>query len=229
MTDNFKPRRISAGRGLTLVELLVVLVIVGVLALLVSTTLAQSRSKAREVACLANLRSHVVAAQLWSLDHEGLFPSNKVHSELQPYLEIQSTEHARGRGQQVRVCPEVAMQVGGNLTGSWRSYAMNQYLTSAWDGEIYSWQKVRYIDAVEEPADVIFFADGPLDRIGGASGLPIYRSIIRVDNDFVFLHAGGINVVYVDGNAARLSQEAFLQPEKYDITLKGNRWGVPTN
>ena len=57
--------------GFTLIELLVVIAIIGVLASLLLTSLGQSKDRAREVACLNNLRQIGTAAKLYTDDHRG--------------------------------------------------------------------------------------------------------------------------------------------------------------
>lgn len=58
-------------RGITLVELLVVIGIIGLLLGILLPTLAAARSRARQVACAAQLRQSGAALMTQSLDHEG--------------------------------------------------------------------------------------------------------------------------------------------------------------
>ncbi|MGA1238508.1 MAG: type II secretion system protein [Limisphaerales bacterium] len=66
-----KVRRVRLCRGYTLVELLVTLAVVSILAALLLPALARSRSAARRVQCLSQLRQLGIAGQLYWDDHGG--------------------------------------------------------------------------------------------------------------------------------------------------------------
>ena len=70
--------------GFTLIELLVVIAIIGVLASLLLTSLGQSKDRAREVACLNNLRQIGTAAKLYTDDHRGRYPTKFVRDIAPP-------------------------------------------------------------------------------------------------------------------------------------------------
>lgn len=60
--------------GFTLIELLVVIAVVGVVSSLLLSSLARSRSRARGVVCLGNLRQLGLAAGFYREDHSGFLP-----------------------------------------------------------------------------------------------------------------------------------------------------------
>jgi general secretion pathway protein G len=66
--------RNSARPAFTLVELLVVLAIIGVLAALLFPVFLTARGKAREIACLSNLRQIGMSVALYAEDYDGLYP-----------------------------------------------------------------------------------------------------------------------------------------------------------
>jgi prepilin-type N-terminal cleavage/methylation domain-containing protein/prepilin-type processing-associated H-X9-DG protein len=61
-------------RGLTLVELLVVIVIIAVLAGLIMAALWASSSKGRQATCMSNLRQIAQAVRLYAEDYDGVPP-----------------------------------------------------------------------------------------------------------------------------------------------------------
>lgn len=67
----FRGRRAAA---FTLIELLVVLAILGVLASLLMPALGRAKDKARNVACLGNLRQLGIAVRTYADDREALLP-----------------------------------------------------------------------------------------------------------------------------------------------------------
>ncbi len=60
--------------GFTLIELLVVIAIIGVLAGLLFPVFLTARGKAREAACLSNLRQTGMSISLYAEDYDGLYP-----------------------------------------------------------------------------------------------------------------------------------------------------------
>jgi prepilin-type N-terminal cleavage/methylation domain-containing protein/prepilin-type processing-associated H-X9-DG protein len=64
------PRRRWHAQAFTLIELLVVIALVAILAGLLLPTLAQTREKARMIACLSNKKQLQLAWHIYSLDHE---------------------------------------------------------------------------------------------------------------------------------------------------------------
>jgi prepilin-type N-terminal cleavage/methylation domain-containing protein/prepilin-type processing-associated H-X9-DG protein len=65
-------------KGFTLIELLVVIAIIAILAAILFPVFAQAREKARQTACMSNLRQVGLAVQQYSQDND----ENFVHTEL---------------------------------------------------------------------------------------------------------------------------------------------------
>ncbi|HWL54375.1 MAG TPA: prepilin-type N-terminal cleavage/methylation domain-containing protein [Chthoniobacteraceae bacterium] len=211
-------------RALTLVELLVSIVIVGFLATLLLGATLKVRSRGHDATCLSQLRAHVSAAMQWSHEHNGLFPTNNLRTELYPYLGITSLAE---RIDTPMTCP-AAQSLLPTEHYMHATYGINQFLTSSYEGAVYSWQKVRYFRNVQEPSRIIFFLDGPTDG-PNAQGLVYYGATVRPGKTaFFFPHRNGLNLAYVDGHAAWIGKQEFLSPEYQDFASPGNRWGVPS-
>jgi prepilin-type N-terminal cleavage/methylation domain-containing protein len=77
----YQPRKMRKSNriqtGFTLIELLVVIAIIGILAAMLTPALSKAKLKGKSIANLNNLRQLGLGLQLYTLDHDGLFP---VHS-----------------------------------------------------------------------------------------------------------------------------------------------------
>jgi prepilin-type N-terminal cleavage/methylation domain-containing protein/prepilin-type processing-associated H-X9-DG protein len=60
----------NARRGFTLIELLVVIAIIAILAAILFPVFAKAREKARQTACLSNLKQIALAAQMYAQDYD---------------------------------------------------------------------------------------------------------------------------------------------------------------
>ena len=96
-------------QGFTLIELLVVIAIIAILAALLFPVFAQAREKARQTACLSNLKQLGLAMRMYADDHDGLFPPVVARSGRQDRNLYQSSwmalvePYTKNRG--IYICP----------------------------------------------------------------------------------------------------------------------------
>ncbi|HCU38643.1 MAG TPA: hypothetical protein DGT21_25470 [Armatimonadetes bacterium] len=64
---------VRSSRGFTLIELLVVIAIIAILAAILFPVFARAREKARQTACLANLKQIGAANQMYAQDNDGFY------------------------------------------------------------------------------------------------------------------------------------------------------------
>jgi prepilin-type N-terminal cleavage/methylation domain-containing protein/prepilin-type processing-associated H-X9-DG protein len=168
-------------KGFTLIELLVVIAIIAILAAILFPVFAKAREKARQTACLSNMKEICLATMMYAQDYDEVYPIDGAYSwyqMTQPYV----------KNDQVYVCP------------SWRQ--------AAWPGKHsctpnammatyapYNRSSALPIAWVKSPADFILFSE--CNRNCGWT----WRDQPTLDTTPVDLHNGGINCGYYDGHA----------------------------
>ena len=73
-------------RGFTLIELLVVIAIIAILAAILFPVFAQARAKARQSACLSNMKQLGTGLTMYAQDWDETLPEKDQLSKLFPYL-----------------------------------------------------------------------------------------------------------------------------------------------
>ena len=178
----YQPRRTA---GFTLIELLVVIAIIAILAAILFPVFAQAREKARQAACLSNMKQIGTALLMYCQDYDETYPINAwlrqtgigangrptyISTNLasctwpalfQPYV----------KNDKIFRCPSDARPVGptigtqtnlegcpGTSTGFVTSILYNYYI-----GPVSNTVTVWTIPATNKPAETVLFADGAAD------------------------------------------------------------------
>jgi prepilin-type N-terminal cleavage/methylation domain-containing protein len=139
--------RVRRSAGFTLIELLVVIAIIAILAAILFPVFAQVRDKARQSACLSNVKQIALGFAMYRQDWDGFTPfagweGRYYHDEwqftIQPYLKSAG----------VLRCPSDKTPFEERPV----SYIFNNMM---------SWQRLPFSEAaVERPAEVVMLWDG---------------------------------------------------------------------
>ena len=208
-------RKRSTAAAFTLIELLVVIAIIAILAAILFPVFAQAREKARQTACLSNIRQIGTALQMYAQDYDETlcmgFSTYREGSQtiardwtvdLAPYIKSgnPATESRVLSGilrrdlytgsQPFFQCPSKAPS--RDIRGFRRGFAYNKWLAKDPPN-----QAPITLAAIVAPADHLAFGEvfGEVDRL-----VPFRAPF---DSRFVpeARHSGGLNIAFVDGHA----------------------------
>ena len=206
--SNIKGRRGTSGRGFTLVELLVVVLVLSVLAALLLPALSSAREKARSVQCLANQKQWGAAFRMYADDNDDYLPrrgqgveplalitrSDDWFNALPPYLALGSfqdlhlnNQAPKAHSQSVFVCPTAA-NPGGKY---FLSYGMNMNL-SPWN-----LPRATKFSEVAQPACVVALADAPGAYASTYPSAKPYGAVAR--------HSRRINLLFLAGQVETIA------------------------
>jgi prepilin-type N-terminal cleavage/methylation domain-containing protein/prepilin-type processing-associated H-X9-DG protein len=144
------PRRSSA---FTLIELLVVIAIIAILAAILFPVFARAREKARQSACLSNLKQIGLAILMYAEDYDETLPYYQRpfgvawYDDLMPYM----------KNRQVTVCPSKNDWNPSNATHK-TGYGLNETVFPSGCGSPYPVPSIA-LGAIEEPSQTIAAAD----------------------------------------------------------------------
>lgn len=207
-----------AVRGFTLIELLVVVAIIAVLVAMLLPALAQAREKAKQVACLSNLRQIGLALAMYPSDYNGWAMSAKPRPG--PVGEDWASGWAwdvlRDLGYvkdpRAFLCSSEPLAA---LTWDYVSYGMN-YWTFGDYTEGTSPQTVSKISSFGNDSGLIVMADSTVrDYQGHPSTKVLWGSVFPDDGPnnwwpVHIRHSRQANCVFFDGHAGALNRGALL-------------------
>jgi prepilin-type N-terminal cleavage/methylation domain-containing protein/prepilin-type processing-associated H-X9-DG protein len=209
--------------GFTLIELLVVIAIIAILAAILFPVFAQARAKARQAACLSNMKQIGTALTMYAQDYDEMLPLNDyVGNGLGPLPGWRdpragdswcSGTYPYVKNLQIYVCPEAVLYRDGSV---WQSpdkpedgavsYLMN-YVTRG-----------RALAAIPAPAELIFLHEGDrrwrVCHCRPEPDPPTSRNYIEINRDFYDTrHNDGSTLLFCDGHAKWRKKASLLVSE----------------
>jgi prepilin-type N-terminal cleavage/methylation domain-containing protein/prepilin-type processing-associated H-X9-DG protein len=221
----------GVGSAFTLIELLVVIAIIAILAAILFPVFAQAREKARQTACLSNMKQIGTATMMYVQDYDERLPGTAINAPgcgVDPQVGGLSHWVPGGRpnaypqwsvekgaiypylkNAQVYRCPSDS---NGAVRSKGLSYSMNGWLSQHLS-----------LAAVDTPADIIMLIDEG-ETVDDGFFVPYWcpqgtdASCVQI-NKPSFYHSGGANFNFLDGHAKFATRDAMSNVKaiaKYD-------------
>ncbi len=158
MRRTIQPDQALRRSGFTLIELLVVIAIIAILAAILFPVFAQAREKARQSACVSNLRQQGMALAMYVQDFDA-YPTHSSPSSVNPRTRWPDYIFPYVKNESLFLCPSAPISVFG------KAFAHN--IRSFYGGYGYNYQylgNTRFphfaVDAaISAPAETIAIAD----------------------------------------------------------------------
>lgn len=205
-------------RGFTLIELLVVIAIIAILASILFPVFSRARAKARQAACMNNLKQLGTAFHMYCQDYDELLPSwcfgamNNNDGPAQGAYTWDTVLSPYIRNTQILLCPDSPYGKTYNEpnygTVQIRSYAMPRYVGDAWGANRPG--SAGYVlcplDAPPAPSQTVLLQEKGKRGIGIVGDAAAERfqqshsSSNQGDYDESLFHNNGKNFLFLDGH-----------------------------
>jgi len=196
-------------KGMTLVELLTVVAIIGILSGIVLAVVGKGVAMSRNTRCLANIRQLGTGVMLFANDHRNRLPPSEegvsagsypgptfgtlVHSSGSTWAEYVATMYL-DKNYDVMKCPSRPSEWEGSSRGQYVEYGYNQRLSPVPTGGVYR-QGLSVLE-IAKPSSLILLGES-----ARASGGALVSGIFRIlsYSDLHPRHSGSrVNVLYLD-------------------------------
>ncbi|MBC8104105.1 MAG: DUF1559 domain-containing protein [Cytophagales bacterium] len=215
------PRRVFTRitSGFTLIELLVVIAIIAILAAILFPVFAQAREKARQTACLSNLKQLGLAFGSYAQDYE----------ETYPISEIQNTAYAINSWDKA-IEPYVGLKVGGKSVAIFRCPSDVQVRTSGAgvtgdDTRTYAMARSKGRGVATSPNQTIsgttdrYAAPRPISEVTAPAG-----TFLLVEKPFRLNFFGNYSAGTVDRPFQKTGEGSAQDEGKPGTTLHSEGW-----
>jgi prepilin-type N-terminal cleavage/methylation domain-containing protein/prepilin-type processing-associated H-X9-DG protein len=226
--------------GFTLIELLVVIAIIAILAAILFPVFAKAREKARQTACLSNVKQLSLAVQMYAQDYDEKLPRHCpccpsgppyghtcAMAEIFPYVKSSALYSCPSIGHECTMAGQAYFS-GGNAVSIPRSYGWNLGLDRA------NQARIQYPSECIAIADSTNFDQVPLndpagyrvDCTGNGYLAPAPRDPACCGAHVTwgrvgFRHNGGANCAFLDGHAKWMGMRADV----FGNNGEGRYWG----
>ena len=188
--------------GFTLVELLVVIAIIAILAAILFPVFARAREKARQTACLSNVKQIALAGEMYCSDYDGCYPMCMYFTGLEfwgapdafaPYLKNATILQCPSEPHRTAVAElEALLPAPMGTDVEWLSYQANltvfeDGINNAFTG--FSHPVVNQSE-LPYPSETILMNDADIELAPNPMGVPI-----------VAAHNAGFCAAFCDGHA----------------------------
>lgn len=191
--------------GFTLIELLVVIAIIAILASILFPVFSRARGKARQAACMSNMKQIGLAIISYASDYDNCTPcwdTNELANPASGHNTWDAVIMPYMKNTQILVCPDnqfngqsVTLSSGGTQSGPKRGYAIARYAANIDQDAppnptltVLLIEKGAYLPGTKDDAPAEFCQQAGYSKTYGTGGTE-YR------------HNGGNNFCYLDGHA----------------------------
>lgn len=213
----------TAPGAFTLIELLVVIAIIAILAAILFPVFSQAREKARQTACISNLRQIGMGALMYAQDYDEVMMGTELGQDpeyfwgdmIQPYM----------KNRQILDCPSSTTKIkwSAPLLPSWPQGISLEWSYNFAINDIRDAQALRLgaahqaLAAFTRPADTVLIVDGWPAAAEPAAGEERHEvawvwgqrdSVHNPLDDGNPRHQGGFNFVMCDGHAKSRKRDA---------------------
>ncbi len=203
-------------RGFTLIELLVVIAIIAILAAILFPVFAKAREKARQTACLSNIKQLMLGALMYVQDYDEVFPPD---GEGNPNMGFIDSLNPYIKNTQLWVCPSLRTQPWRQGCGCGGFPANTGGWTGTYQRSICASNGAFPIGWVKWPSQKAYLIE--MSRNCGFFWPGCHKDT-RSSVGGEDVHNGGLNLAFYDGHAKWMQPRALLSAKDGDNSTDPN-------